>query len=79
MRPGSNYDQTTAARLTAALRGQIKFFSNNVLAYCRPYQSDDRIEEMFDKLFDGYEVLPATLENEYRRKLEDEPFLAPVC
>jgi hypothetical protein len=64
-------------RLTSQLKQGILAFEQNVLASCRPFQSDEKLEEMFEDLFDGFEVLPASLEREYTRRLEAEPLLAP--
>ena len=52
-------------------------FERNVLASCRPFFSDEKLEQMFEELFDGYEVLAASLEREYKRRLDEEPLLAP--
>ena len=73
----SIYDGETADRLTSELQRGMLEFERNVLASCRPFFSDEKLEEMFEDLFDGFEVLPASLESEYRRRLEDEPLLAP--
>jgi CRISPR-associated endonuclease/helicase Cas3 len=37
----------------------------------RAFESDESLEDAFDELFDGVEVLPAALEDEYRRLRED--------
>ncbi len=42
----------------------------------RPFDSDVTLEREFDKLFDGVEVLPADLVNEYRDLYEKNPILA---
>ena len=73
----SIYDGETANQLTSELKRGMLEFEQNVLASCRPFFSDEKLEEMFEDLFDGFEVLPASLESEYRRRLEDEPLLAP--
>ena len=73
----SVYDDTTAERLALELRQDMDTFQRNVLASCRPFVSDEKLEAMFDKMFDGFEVLPASLEREYQRRLDEEPLLAP--
>jgi hypothetical protein len=48
-----------------------------VLSTCRPFSSDEKIEELFEEMFDGYDVLPSSLNAEYERRLEEAPLLAP--
>ena len=71
------YDEKLGGHLTKKLLRTIETFSTQVLASCRPFGSDAKIEGLFDQLFDGYEVLPASLEHEYRRRMEEQPLLAP--
>jgi len=73
----SVYDGATAERLMLELRQNMDMFERNVLVSCRPFMSDEKLEAMFEELFDGFEVLPAPLEREYRRRLDEEPLLAP--
>jgi CRISPR-associated endonuclease/helicase Cas3 len=73
----SVYDGATAERLTLELRQNMDTFERNVLASCRPFISDEQLETMFEEMFDGFEVLAAPLEKEYRRRLDEEPLLAP--
>jgi CRISPR-associated endonuclease/helicase Cas3 len=42
----------------------------------RAFESDPDLEDRFDKLFDGLEVLPEALYDEYAAKREDEPIAA---
>ncbi len=63
--------------LATGLCDGIERFSNNVLSTCRPFSSDEKIEGLFEEMFDGYEVLPASFESEYERRLEETPLLAP--
>jgi hypothetical protein len=49
----------------------------------RAFQSDATLEETFDRLFDGVEVLPASKKEDYKRTLEDSAleagkFLVPI-
>jgi CRISPR-associated endonuclease/helicase Cas3 len=46
------------------------------LADLRAFQSSPELAEAFDRMFDGTEVLPRTLSDEYDRLLEDEPLRA---
>jgi CRISPR-associated endonuclease/helicase Cas3 len=71
------YDDATAERLTLDLRQNMDMFERNVLVSCRPFVSDEKLEAMFDEMFDGFEVLPASLEAEYRRRLDEQPLLGP--
>lgn len=71
------YDEDTGKRLAIELKMGIERFASNVLAYCRPFASDESVEALFDEMFDGYEVLPGSLENEYHERMENQPLLAP--
>ena len=42
----------------------------------RPFAADEELEEMFYKAFDGLEVLPASLYDEYKTLSEEEPIRA---
>jgi hypothetical protein len=59
------------------LKRRIDEFSRDVLSTCRPFSSDDRVEDLFEEIFDGFEVLPRSLSGEYERRLEEAPLLAP--
>ena len=63
--------------LATDLREGVERFSTNVLSTCRPFSSDEKIEELFEEMFDGHEVLPSSLKAEYERRLEETPLLAP--
>jgi CRISPR-associated endonuclease/helicase Cas3 len=71
------YSTETSTRMTLELKQCMETFERNVLASCRPFLSDEKLEEMFEEMFDGFEVLPASLEKEYRRRSDEEPLLAP--
>lgn len=51
-------------------------FSNNCLANLQAFQSDASLEERWDKLFDGMEVLPVCLQDEFERLQTVEPLQA---
>ncbi|MQL50698.1 CRISPR-associated helicase Cas3' [Desulfofundulus thermobenzoicus] len=58
-------------------------FRRAFLDTLRPFDSDDALEEAFARLFDGVEVLPAVLWEEYRalreqRPLEASQLLVPI-
>jgi CRISPR-associated endonuclease/helicase Cas3 len=71
------YDGEIGERFTLEIEQCMDRFERNVLASCRPFFSDEKLEQMFEELFDGYEVLAASLEREYKRRLDEEPLLAP--
>jgi len=71
------YDGEIAKRLALDIERGMDRFERNVLASCRPFLSDENLEQMFEELFDGYEVLPVSLESEYKRRLDEAPLLAP--
>jgi CRISPR-associated endonuclease/helicase Cas3 len=71
------YDGKLGEELAMNLREGIERFSKHVLSTCRPFSSDEKIEELFEEMFDGYEVLPSLLSAEYERRLEETPLLAP--
>lgn len=48
----------------------------DVVATNRPLISNPSLEELFDRLFDGAEVVPECFESEYRRLERDEPLRA---
>lgn len=53
-------------------------FRQRVLESLRPFQSDSSIRELFEEQFEGEEVLPEPLLDEYVQQLEDDPLLAPL-
>ncbi len=52
-------------------------FRKNVLESLYPFRSDQGLEDMFSSLFEGAEVLPASLLEDYLKLLNSEPLLAP--
>lgn len=51
-------------------------FASAIVARLRPFQSEPQLEELFYKAFDGVEVLPACLQEEYNTQKELDPILA---
>jgi len=47
-------------------------FINNI----QPFASDPSLSQVFDRLFDGVEVLPVCLEGEYRKIYKENPLEA---
>lgn len=54
----------------------IKDFETRVLSSIYPFQSDENLQDQFDSLFDGQEVLPVVLRNDYEEIMEKDPLLA---
>lgn len=52
-------------------------FRSMVLSGLYPFESDDQLEDMFESLFDGREVLPLSLQEEYLHLKDKDPLLAP--
>jgi hypothetical protein len=52
-------------------------FRSMVLSGLYPFESDDQLEDMFESLFDGREVLPLSLQEEYLQLKDKDPLLAP--
>lgn len=51
-------------------------FTTEVLSNLYAFESDDRLEEKFCEMFDGQEVLPMDLFDEYARLRHEDPLLA---
>ena len=62
----------------ADLEKQMGDFQRNVLDALMPFRSSDELAKQFDDLFDGYQVLPKSLESEYERRLEEDELNAPA-
>ena len=53
-------------------------FQRNVLDSLMPFRSSDDLAAKFDELFDGFQVLPKSLEAEYERRKEEDELSAPA-
>jgi hypothetical protein len=53
-------------------------FTERVLSSLRAFDSDQRLEALFEQQFDGDEVIPASLLSTYEETLERDPLLAPL-
>lgn len=53
-------------------------FRRRVLESLRPFQSDPSIQDLFDEQFEGEEVLPEPLLNDYEWQWQHDPLLAPL-
>lgn len=67
------YGDELAAEYRQKVLENLRMFEQFCLNSLQAFDSDDQLEEAFEGLFDGAEVLPATLEQEYRRILEVSP------
>jgi CRISPR-associated endonuclease/helicase Cas3 len=61
----------------AHIRRMMREYRTSVIEANRPLESHDDLRSMFDKQFDGSEVVPMSLREEYERRQEEEPLLAP--
>jgi hypothetical protein len=64
------------AKWKARLEREIDEVDRTVIRANHPLASHHELEEMFRKLFDGTEVVPARFREEYERLERDEPRLA---
>ncbi len=71
------YKGEMGERWETEVRRAIESFQREVLSSLRPFESDERIGDRFEELFDGFEVLPKAEEGRYRERTESEPLLAP--
>lgn len=55
-----------------------KDFRQRVLVSLRPFHSDPSVQELFEKQFEGEEVLPEPLLAEYENQCKNDPMLAPL-
>jgi len=77
------YRQDLAEKYLGQVVGSATEFRGGCLANRVPFQSDTELEQRFDELFDGTEVLPEALVADYRRArerslLEASGYFVPV-
>lgn len=70
------YAGTTAAAWREAALAACEEFRAACLADLRAFNSNPELATLFDQLFDGTEVVPEDLVQEYRRLREEEPLCA---
>lgn len=70
------YSDRVAERWESEYRKAVKEFEQACLEPFRPFHTVSRIESQFHRLFDGIEVLPSCLCQEYEANLESEPITA---
>lgn len=67
-----------AAQWLAILKREVENVLEGVVRTNRPLSSHPELEHAFEQLFDGCEVVPEAFEEEYRRRLSDEPLSAAL-
>jgi CRISPR-associated endonuclease/helicase Cas3 len=67
------YRDDLANEFRTVVRKQLRTFEQFCLDRLQAFDSDDRLEETFDSLFDGVEVLPSALETEFVRIANHSP------
>jgi len=67
-----------ATQWLATLNRKVESILEGVIQTNRPLSSHPELEQAFEQLFDGCEVVPETFEQEYRRRLADEPLSAAL-
>jgi CRISPR-associated endonuclease/helicase Cas3 len=70
------YQGVIAERWNQAYQQAYKEFESACLHTLRAFNANEQLEDAFYQAFDSIEVLPVTLEPEYRRLFEDEPLEA---
>jgi CRISPR-associated endonuclease/helicase Cas3 len=70
------YEGEVAQRWTQAYFEAAQEFDATCLRTLRAFDSDEQLEDLFYKAFDGLEVLPSEYYDEYRQLKEDEPIRA---
>ena len=73
-------DEIYSGEIETRWREKYETAADNFEASCirsmRPFASDEGLEDMFYKAFDGLEVLPDSLYEEYKDVSDDEPIRA---
>lgn len=59
------------------LEREIEVFESRVLGSLKPFESDEGLEDAFERMFDGFEVLPKSLEELHEERLKTDPLQAP--
>ena len=72
------YDGPIGDEWAADVQKHMADFQRNVLDSLMPFRSSDDLAAKFDELFDGFQVLPKSLEAEYERRKEEDELSAPA-
>jgi CRISPR-associated endonuclease/helicase Cas3 len=70
------YEGTGGAEWSQSVAEARQEFAEACLSNLRAFQSNPQLSQAFDRMFDGTEVLPASLAEEYHRLMEDDPLRA---
>jgi CRISPR-associated endonuclease/helicase Cas3 len=70
------YEGEVAERWKADYKHAAAEFEATCIRPLRPFQADEHLEDLFYKAFDGLEVLPWALHDEYQALKEDNPIRA---
>jgi CRISPR-associated endonuclease/helicase Cas3 len=73
----SIYEGSLGESWSLELNKHMADFQKNVLDALMPFRSSEDLRDRFDELFDGYQVLPASFEQEYALRLEEDELRAP--
>lgn len=74
---GSWLDEIYSDKVAENLKSEFRMASGEFDTACintlKPFSADEKLEEKFNEAFDGYEVLPSVLYNEYKSLSIDDP------
>ena len=70
------YSGEVEVRWREEYKNAVNNFNRTCVRTMRPFAANEELEEAFYKAFDGLEVLPASLYNEYQTLSEEEPIRA---
>ncbi len=70
------YSGQVAEKWTEQYDHAAREFEDTCIRTLHPFHSDETLEDLFYRAFDGVEVLPWSLVDEYQRLKEDEPIRA---
>jgi CRISPR-associated endonuclease/helicase Cas3 len=69
--------ESIADVFVAEVRRMMQGYRSAVIETNRPLESHENLQDLFDKQFDGSEVVPLSLRAEYERRVEEDPLAAP--
>lgn len=69
--------ESIADAFVAEVRRLMRDYRRDVIETNRPLDSHENLQDLFDKQFDGGEVVPLSLRAQYERRVEEDPLAAP--